>query len=167
MNKHIVSRAALIVVLASVLAVAHNAVSPHRIALVGTWPSTFGADSAAVPPSYKEDDPEILRLDEAVAFYQSAGVQFVDARDEADYQLGHIPGAINFPFDYYDDFAATVLPKLDKERELVTYCGGEDCELSLYMARQLRLEGFTKLHIFFGGYTQWQEAGLPVEVPGP
>ncbi len=167
MNKQILTRAALIVLLATVLALAHNAVSPHRIAYVGTWPSTFGTDSAAVPPSYQEDDPPILRLDEAAAYFQSAGAQFVDARDEADYQLGHIPGAINFPFDYYDDHAGTVLPRLDKERDIVTYCGGADCELSLYMARQLRNEGYTKIHIFFGGFTQWQESGLPVEVPEP
>lgn len=167
MNGSVITRAALIVLLATVLALAHNAVSPRRIAWVGTWPSTYGADSAAVPPSYKEDDAPILRLDEAVGYYQTAGAQFVDARDEADYQLGHIPGAINFPFDYYDDFSAAVLPKLDKERDVITYCGGEDCELSLYLARQLRIEGYTKIHIFFGGYTQWQEAGLPTEVPAP
>lgn len=168
MNVYILVRAVLIVLVASLLALAHNSISPHQIALVGTWPSTYGAaDTAAVPPSYKEGDPPILRLDEAVAYYQTTGVQFVDARDEEDYKLGHIPGAINFPFDYYDDFSATVLPKLDKERVIVTYCGGADCELSLYMARQLVNEGFPDVHIFFGGFGQWQEAGLPLEGATP
>jgi rhodanese-related sulfurtransferase len=165
-HRHLV-RAALIVVLAALAAVAHNAVSPHRIAWVGTWPSTYGADTAAVPPSYQVGDPAILRLDEAVAYYQSSEARFVDARDVEDFRVGRIPGAINFPFDYYDDHAAAVLPLLEKDQEIITYCGGADCELSLYLARQLRNEGFSRVHIFFGGFTQWQEAGLPVETEAP
>jgi rhodanese-related sulfurtransferase len=167
MNANILIRAAGIVLFASLMAVAHNAVSPRRIAWVGTWPSTYGTDSAAVPPSYKPDDPAVLRLDEAVGYFQAAGAQFVDARDVEDYKLGHIPGAVNFPFDYYDEHAPTVLPLLDRERDIITYCGGADCELSLYLARQLRNEGFTRIHLFFGGITQWQEAGLPTEVETP
>ena len=159
-------RAALIVVVSALAAAAVNTASPHRIAWVGTWPSTFGNDTAAVPPSYEQGDAPILRLDEAVALYQSAGAIFLDAREPEDFKLGRIPGALNLPFDYYDEHSADVLPRLPKDADIVTYCGGADCELSLYLARQLKNEGYLKLHIFFGGFTSWQEAGLPVEDSG-
>ena len=49
------------------------------------------------------------------------------------------------------------------DAEIVTYCGGADCELSLYLARQLVNEGYEHISIFFGGYTAWEEAKLPLE----
>lgn len=162
-----ITRAVLIVFGAGLMSLGVNAASPRRIAWIGTWPSTYGADTAVVPPSYQPDDAPILRLDEATAKFQSSGAVFVDARDEEDYNLGHIPGAINFPFDYYDDHVAQVLPRLDKDKEIVTYCGGADCELSLYLARQLKIEGYGKISIFFGGFTSWQGAGLPMEAGAP
>ena len=162
-----VTRAAWIVLACALAALIVNAASPRRIAWVGHWPSTFGADTASAPPSYEPGDAPILRLDQAAAYFQSPGARFVDARDPEDYKLGHIPGALNLPFDYYDEHAAAVLPLLGKDRDVITYCGGADCELSLYLARQLKNEGYTEIHIFFGGYTQWQEAGLPVEGEAP
>jgi rhodanese-related sulfurtransferase len=160
-------RALLIVFFWSLAAAAVNTVSPNRIAWVGPWPSTFGTDTASVPPSYEEDDPPILRLDAAIALFQTKDVVFIDARDPEDFVLGHIPGALLLPFDYYDDYAGAVLAEVDRDREVVTYCGGADCELSLYLARQLRNEGFTKIRIFFGGADAWEEAGLPLEEESP
>lgn len=157
------ARALLLVFVWSLVAAAVNTVSPRRIAWVGPWPSTFGDDSAAVPPSYTDDDAPVLRLQEAFAMFQSPEVVFIDARDPADYEWGHIPGAINFPFDYYDEYADSVLPRVDKSAQVVTYCGGADCELSLYLARQLSNEGYENIFIFFGGQTAWEEAELPME----
>jgi rhodanese-related sulfurtransferase len=160
--KQLFGRATVMVLAAVLLGFAVNVASPNRIAWEGTWPSTYSADSVAIPPSYEETDPPILRLDEAIAKYQSHGVVFLDARDEMDFEYGHIPRAINFPFDYYDDFAPLILPGLELKTDIVTYCGGADCELSLYLARQLVNEGYESVSIFFGGYTAWEEAGLPM-----
>jgi rhodanese-related sulfurtransferase len=156
------TRTLLVVLLWGLVAAAVNTFSPYRIAWVGAWPSTFGTDTTAVPPSYGEGDPPILRLDEATALYHSAQVLFVDARDPEDYSAGHIRGAVNLPFDYYDDFAGDVLPQLGTDRPVVTYCGGTDCELSLYLARQLLNEGIPEVHIFFSGYSAWEDAGMPI-----
>jgi len=160
-------RAFLIAALWLLVAVAVNAVSPRQIAWVGAWPSTYGTDSAAVPPSYVEGDRPILRLDEAIAKYQSAEVVFLDAREPEDYAYGHIARAVNLPFDYYDEYADSVLGQIDKSADIVTYCGGEDCELSLYLARQLVNDGYPRVAIFFGGYGAWEEAGMPLEKATP
>jgi rhodanese-related sulfurtransferase len=157
-----ISRAALVVVFWLVVALAVNAASPRQIAWVGAWPSTYGADTAAVPPSYVEGDPPILRLDQAIAKFQSAEVVFIDAREPADFAYGHIERAVNLPFDYYDDYADSVLPGIPTTADIVTYCGGEDCELSLYLARQLVTAGYSRVSIFFGGFGAWEEAGMPL-----
>jgi rhodanese-related sulfurtransferase len=159
-------RALLIVLFWCLVAAAFNTVSPHRIAWVGPWPSTYGADTASVPPSYEDDDPPVLRLDAAIAMFQAEDIVFIDARDPEDYVLGHIPGALSLPFDYYDDYAEDILAQVDRDREVVTYCGGADCELSLYLARQLRIEGYTRVYIFFGGSEAWEQAGLPLAKEG-
>jgi len=162
-----VLRALLIAVLWLLVAAAVNAVSPRQISWVGAWPSTYGTDSAAVPPSYAEGDPPILRLDEAIAKYQSPEVIFLDAREPEDFAYGHIARAVNLPFDYYDEYADSVLPQINKDADIVTYCGGEDCELSLYLARQLTNDGYNRVAIFFGGYGAWEEAALPMEKETP
>ena len=156
-------RALLIVVLWLLVAAVVNAVSPRQITWVGAWPSTFSSDSAAVPPSYVEGDPPILRLDEAIARYQSKGAVFLDAREPEDFAYGHIAHAVNLPFDYYDEYADSVLPHIDKGADIVTYCGGEDCELSLYLARQLVHDGYARVSIFFGGFGAWEKAAMPME----
>jgi len=55
------------------------------------------------------------------------------------------------------------LPLISTSAPVVTYCGGADCELSLYLARQLSNEGYEDIYIFFGCQTAWEEAELPME----
>jgi rhodanese-related sulfurtransferase len=44
----------------------------------------------------------------------------LEALPEEAYQLAHLPGAINLPFDEVSSRAAEVLP--DKSAEIVVYC---------------------------------------------
>ncbi len=44
----------------------------------------------------------------------------VEALPEAKYQSGHLPGAINVPYDRVRELAPTRLP--DKVAEIVVYC---------------------------------------------
>jgi rhodanese-related sulfurtransferase len=46
----------------------------------------------------------------------------VEALPEANYQAGHLPGAINLPYNKVRELAPTLLP--DKSAEVVVYCGG-------------------------------------------
>ena len=49
------------------------------------------------------------------------------------------------------------------KRKIVAYCGGFDCELSLFAARELKSLGYEKSYTFFGGWQKWVDAGLPIE----
>jgi rhodanese-related sulfurtransferase len=117
------------------------------------------------PPSYEPGD-SLLSLEDAYNLFLNGDAIFIDAREADEYKDGHIKGAINLPFDWWDDYWDEVRPLLDPSKEIVAYCGGQDCELSLFLARELKVEGFEKAYVFFGGWQKWIDAGLPVETGG-
>ena len=117
-----------------------------------------------MPYSYQKDDPPAVSLDYAMMRFQSEGTIFVDARYPEDYKSGHVKGAINFPYEQFEQYSSQVMPKLPFDKEIITYCDGTECEASLLLARELRDRGYKNVKIFFGGWSEWQKAGLPVEV---
>jgi rhodanese-related sulfurtransferase len=156
-------QAVLIIIIAAVLALIVNTFSNNRIPLKGSWPSISGSDSVVIPPSAQEGDPPFISLDEAAAKYQSRKVVFIDARDTADYSLGHIKGALNIPYDYYEAFWDRAMADLAKDMTFVIYCSGTECELSLFLGRDMVARGYRNVLIFFGGWREWEKAGLPIE----
>jgi rhodanese-related sulfurtransferase len=106
--------------------------------------------------------PIQIQMSAAKKFFDAEGAVFVDARDEADYVLGHLPEALNLPFDV----AATdpaLLESIDTGgRPIITYCGGGECETSISLAWFLLEAGHTRVTYFPNGYSGWEEAGYPV-----
>ncbi|MEW5700850.1 MAG: rhodanese-like domain-containing protein [Candidatus Zixiibacteriota bacterium] len=150
---------------AVILGVGRNLVVPGGIPWVGQWGATVqaAADSIVPPSSVQPGDPPFLTLTQAEAKHTDKNVVFVDARYPADYEQGHITGAVLLPFEMFDDYWAGVEERLPKDREIVTYCGGSECELSLFLARLLRQKGYGQVSVFFGGSTIWEQEGLPME----
>ena len=90
---------------------------------------------------------------------------FLDARKPEEYQEGHIPGALNFYGNELETFIPLVIPKLtDKNQEIITYCHGGDCDLSLQVAKTLMEAGYTHVEIFTGGWPDWKKLSYPVSV---
>ncbi len=158
-------KAAFIVLLSVILGIAYNSFSGNGIALVGSWSSKMISDSLLVPLSYVEGaDPRALSLDDAMMYFQSKEAVFVDARYKEDYKYGHIKGALNLPFEEFDKYYDSLKDKLPPDKILITYCGGTECEESLFLARILRSLGYKNenIRVFFGGWEQWQKANLPI-----
>lgn len=87
----------------------------------------------------------------------------IDARDEEDFNKGRIKGAINIPFDYYEEFEFQ-LDDIDLEKILIVYCSGGECSLSIDLADYLMLDrGFFNVLVYEGGWPEWKGAGLPTE----
>ena len=150
---------------AVVLGLISNAVNPHGAALVGHYPKIeYGADSIIVPPSAEPGDPPFITLKEAYGKYHDPGTIFLDAREPEDYELGRIKGAINLPFDWFDDHWPDVEPLLNMEAEIIVYCSGAECESSLYEGRYLQEIGYQHISIFFGGWSEWDSHGFPVDL---
>jgi len=131
--------------------------------MVGTWRVAFDS-TGIVKPEYFEEDDTLVTVDQAMVMYQANSTVFVDARYPDDYYMSHIKGAVLLPFDEYDDYIGAFREKVSKEAEIITYCGEEDCDLSLYLARLLRSEeGYTNVYTLYGGFELWIRAGMPVE----
>ena len=57
--------------------------------------------------------------------------------------------------------AADIAAQLDEKDTIITYCDGENCELSHDLAMYLKDMGFTNVRVLVNGWTVWQNAGLP------
>lgn len=106
-----------------------------------------------------------VRIELAVLrqFFDADAALIIDARDRVEFESGHIPGAINLPYDeaITDPVA---LQSLDSGgRPIVTYCGGGNCEISLSLASELFYAGHERVAVYVGGFPEWVEAGNPVE----
>jgi rhodanese-related sulfurtransferase len=159
----IIRDAILLSILAAAIALGVNAISPNGIPLKGVWYDNRGKAEMAIPPSYDQKLDSLLTMDDAFNFWKNKQAIFLDTREPEDYANGHIPGAINFPFEKWDEFWAGVKSQLSTSGKIVCYCGGLDCELSLDAARELKTLGYPNAYIFFGGIKKWQDFKLPVE----
>jgi len=92
---------------------------------------------------------------------------FIDARKKEDYDLLHVVGAINIP---YEEFHAkprqeqmSIMKKYNKDGIIVVYCKGDKCEVSIDLAYDIARLGFNGVNIYKGGIHEWKSAGYPVE----
>jgi rhodanese-related sulfurtransferase len=105
---------------------------------------------------------KFLSFDEALALHENRKALFVDARHHYDFSLGHIEGALNIPL-YDFDSGVTQLSGLAKNTMIVTYCDGSECNSSVGLAAKLDSAGYTRVHIFFGGWNEWLSHHQPVK----
>ena len=82
----------------------------------------------------------------------------LDVRTREGYRDGHIPGAINIPFEELPNR----LKELPKSKEIISYCWDVTCLLCTKAAYVLASKGF-KAREMLGGIEEWQEAGFPVK----
>ena len=92
---------------------------------------------------------ERLRRDQAI---------LIDVRPLAEYDAGHIAGAIPIPPDQLNE----LLPNLPGDREIVAYCRGPYCVYADQAVRTLLARGQAARRLE-DGYPEWQRSGGPVE----
>lgn len=122
--------------------------------------------------------PEVLPGATIVTAHQvrdlmTKGVPLYDVRPPSHYRQGHIPKAINVPYELnspkepdadlsVDRIDLTKLPK-DKNTPLIVQCNGAECWYSYKAAAYLIKQGYTRVHWFRTGLPAWKEAGFPIE----
>jgi len=85
----------------------------------------------------------------------------IEALPEKYYSEAHIPGAIQI--DYTElELKADKLPE-EKNKMIVVYCAGKECQNSIITARQLDSLGYTNVYEYERGKQDWVEAGYPIE----
>ncbi|MET4735710.1 rhodanese-related sulfurtransferase/DNA-binding HxlR family transcriptional regulator [Thalassospira sp. MBR-102] len=85
-------------------------------------------------------------------------VTVLDVRPADEFEVGHIPGAINIPLSELE----ARLAELDPDHKIVAYCRGAWCVLSFEAVAALRARGF-KVRRLEDGLPEWRAAGLRVE----
>ncbi|WP_373499920.1 rhodanese-like domain-containing protein [Desulfococcus sp.] len=145
-----------LVALAVLLAVGVNLWRSDGIPLVGDW----SADARFSDDAGKS---LVISLDEARGLFARRDVLFVDARPESEYAEGHIQGALSIPSQEADDYFMEAADRLSAAKAIITYCDGENCELSHDLALFLKEMGVENVRVLVNGWTVWHEAGLPTE----
>jgi rhodanese-related sulfurtransferase len=86
-----------------------------------------------------------------------AEVTLLDVRPREEYAAGHIPRAISVPLQDLRRYMA----KLPRDREVIAYCRGPLCVMSIEAVKILRKKGF-RASRWDEGITDWAARGLPV-----
>ena len=163
-----IKQSVTVVVLSLILGLGINAIRSDGISVVGQYRELWSGEGPIVPPGVEEGDPPFIALDVAEMEFSNGDAVFIDAREEFEFECGTIPGSINIPFDYLPEgdltpYFDSALSGIDRDRMLITFCSGDECDLSLHLARNLQAFGYTNLAIFFGGAREWEKFDLELE----
>lgn len=158
MNPRLAPRLLFVILPALALGTLVNALRPDGIPWAADWSHRVENEARAAGLGIIAHDAMQRLADDGTAI-------ILDARTEADYQAGHIPGALPFPHNEAETaFAAYELMLLPGE-PIVVYCAGLECDDSLQLGMFLRDRGFTNILIYAGGYTAWLRARAAEPAP--
>lgn len=158
--KKAILEALTILVISLTLALAVNGLRSKGIRLVRSPAPQPAAENSAGTGAE-------MAFSRAVEKFNTGQAVFIDARSAADYQAGHIPGALNLSPHRFDEWMDEFFTRTDPDRELIAYCHGEDCPLAKNLAQLLLEAGFENVSYLADGWGQWEVQGLPVETGAP
>lgn len=125
-------------------------------------------DAAAAPRAGLPVIPDLGRplrvgLPTVARFVEAAAALVVDARERVEFAAGHIPGAVNLPYDEVVRDPALVEKLEPAGRPIIVYCGGGTCEASRMLAETMvRDHGLRRVLIYEEGYPDWVASGKVV-----
>lgn len=120
----------------------------------------FSSEDTAV--SVPNTNLEMISLEKAKKLYESHDALFIDSRHNYEYKMGHIHGSINITFNEIDT-NSIMLEDIPKEKMLIIYCDGAECNSSIELALKLIELKFINVKIFFGGWQEWKTHNYPVD----
>ena len=139
--------------LAALLMVGAMSVAFMTIATAGEPAATAPASAAAAVAPMSQ---------EALLEHQSRHPDHLfvlDVRTPQEYAEGHVPGAVNVPYDQL----ASRLAEVPKDKDVVLYCkSGRRAGIA---AETLTANGYTRLSHLEGDMPAWIEKGRPVAKP--
>lgn len=176
----------LVILAAGLIGIAQNAARDDTIPLIprkanavtvntGTNDVAGKAADVGGPSGMNDEDPGspipndseiaggMVSMDRLTVLVESGIIVLVDARSHAEFDAGHIAGAISFPYDellgHYDELREEIPVNAD----VVIYCESVTCDQSENLATELKLMGYERVVIYKGGWQEWEAAGHPTE----
>ena len=111
-------------------------------------------------------DIRFIDLASAKKLYDERQAIFLDARSEEEYRASSIQGASGVSLLSVVQQKVKIEEILpDKERNIVTFCSGGDCDVGVEMAKELIDHGYLNVFVLGEGYPGWEEVGYPVSKP--
>ena len=105
-------------------------------------------------------DPDVVKAETLHSEMRAGNPPLiVDVRSPGEYAAGHVPGALNIPYDQMAVRANEIAAH--KDEDVVLYC--RSGRRSGIAAKVLAEQGFTKLGLLEGDMPGWERAGYPVE----
>jgi len=121
------------------------------------------APTGALPVIPDVGRPVPIDLAGLKQFVDAGAAVVVDARDPDEYVAGHIPGAVNLPYDAAISDPERLEAFDPGGKPVITYCGGGTCEVSLSLANELVFSrGLSPVAVYMGGFPEWEAKGYPV-----
>jgi rhodanese-related sulfurtransferase len=90
---------------------------------------------------------------------------FVDARNDKQFEEGHIPGAWRLDPYHSSLYMGDLEPAARDAERIILYCESNDCEDAIFAGRELLEWGIEleKIAIYEGGLEDWEANGGPIE----
>lgn len=107
---------------------------------------------------HKRDDMEAVSHAELLERSRDGLVTVLDVRPKDEFEMDHLPGAVNIPLEELESRLSEVNPA----QEVIAYCRGPYCVLSFEAVAALRKRGI-KARRLEDGLPEWRAAGLPLE----
>ncbi len=109
----------------------------------------------------REVIPEVEPADVASRVASGDGPLIIDVRETAEWDQGHLPGAVHIPRGFLESRIGGMAP--DSDQEILVSCASG--QRSLLSAQTLHHMGFTNVTNLAGGFARWKQNNHPVEVP--
>lgn len=84
---------------------------------------------------------------------KKGGILLIDVRSKEEYKKGHIPEAVNIPYNELETY------KFPKNKELIVYCRGPLCLLSVNALNFLKARELSVTR-YGGGYRNWESGDI-------
>ena len=104
---------------------------------------------------------EPVDREELLALVRQGAVTVLDVRPVEEFKAGHVAGALSIPLQELK----LRLSDLPRDQEIVAYCRGPYCVLSVEAVEMLRAEGFQAIRIE-EGIQDFRALGFPIAVGG-
>lgn len=90
-----------------------------------------------------KDNMEPIQMNELIGRMKEGNVTLIDVRPKEEYEIMHIPGANSIPMEELEQH----LSSLPVNQEIVAYCRGRYCLLSVEAVELLRTHGFKAVRL--------------------
>ena len=138
-------------------------------AVTKTGPKPEAATKQSDEPKHLDHEYQDVSFADAVAIFEDSNTElgvniFIDARNDAAYEEGHIPGAIQADHYRLEDYIDNVLAFAEGAEKILVYCNGGNCEDSILVCGDL-IEfdiAYENIFLFSGGWKAWTGGNMPV-----